>query len=193
MQRTFTLFLSSVVFLAGCTSFVNDIRNEFGSDDDFITKSLWLDDFKDVCSGVPYAEGSEYTDEQGMHPIAVFDRDSKTDSYVNRKGYLPDAWESTFANPELTELVVCLTAEPQELVDSCEYDTDGTVYTLNTYNTNYNAELYSATTGELVDSTILAVEAKECPMIWYFYGIDDNYYPEYNQVLTDWVKPYVQK
>lgn len=203
MRRLLALFLPLALLLTSCGSLMDEVRdevaNELGTETDTTTETevdyenmVFLSDFDDVCQGAAYTGGTAYSSESGVHPVVIFDRDSSYESYYNTSYILPEAWEATYENPELTELVVCLTTVPGEKVEACDYDIEGVNYTLNNYTANYDVELYEATTGTMVSSTTLELPGEDCPMYWYFYDLEEDYYPSYDQALTDWIKPYVQ-
>lgn len=202
MRKLLALFLPLVLLLTSCGSFMDEVRDELASEleydysDDYDwdewEDALWLSDFDDVCQGAPNVNGTAYTQEPGSHPVAIFDRDSSYEDFYNTSYILPEVWEASYDEPETTELVVCLTTVPGEFVEACEYDIEGETYILNNYTAAYTTELYEATTGALVDSTTLELPAEECPMYWYFFDLTEDYYPTYDQPLTDWIKPYVQ-
>jgi hypothetical protein len=204
MRRLIALMPLLALLLTSCSGFVEEVRNEVESEleafetyDDYdyeyddYEDMVFLSDFEDACSGVAMDKGTALS-ESGIHPVALFDRDSEFESYYNTSYILPESWEASYETPEETELVVCLTTVPGDFVEACPYDIEGVEYNLSNYTASYEAELYVATTGELLASTMLELPAEECPMYWYFYDLEEDYYPGYDQVLTDWIKPYAQ-
>ena len=202
MRRFIALLPFLALLLTSCSGFIDEVReeviseldSEFNSDYDYDTDyedMVFLSDFDDVCNGAAGTSGSAYT-ESGVHPVVLFDRDSEYESYYNTSYILPEAWEASYEAPEAAQLAVCLTTIPGDLIEACEYDIEGEDYTLNNYAASYEVELYEVTTGELVSSTTLEIPGEECPMYWFFYDLEEDYYSTYNQALTDWIKPYVQ-
>lgn len=203
MRRIALLSLPFLLLLTSCGSFVEDVQDEVvnelesefdtTSDYEYDPNAVFLSDFEDACQGAATKKGVAYSDAAGTHPVVVFDRDSASETYYQTSYILPEAWEATYENPELTELVACVTTIPGDFVEACEYDIEGVAYTLNNNGASYEVELYEAMSGELVDSTTLEVPTEECPMFWFFYETTEEYYPAYDQALTDWVKPYAQR
>ena len=196
--------LPLVLLLTSCGSVMDEIASELDSEYDYdydydyddydyedYENMVFLSDFDDACYGAAVEDGTALSS-SGVHPVAIFDRDGAYDSFYNNSYILPEAWEASYETPEETELVVCLTAVPGEMAEACEYDIEGQNYTLNNYAASYEVELYEATTGNLVDSTTLDIPAEECPMYWYFFDLVENYYPVYDQPLTEWITPYVK-
>jgi len=202
MRKYLALMLSAALLLTSCGNLVDEVISELNDDSydeiewedeyNYDEDAVWLSDFDDSCYGAPISGAAEYSEEAGLHPVAIFDRDSDAESFYNIGYVLPEAWEATYENPELTELVVCLTAIPGDFVEACEYDIEGSVYTLNNYSATYQTELYATVTGELVAETVLDAPAEECPMFWYFYDSYEDYYSGYDEALKSWIKPYVQ-
>lgn len=208
MRKFLALMLPAVLLLTSCSQLIDEVREEVASeldsmeydydsdydwDDDDWLDGVWLSDFEDSCYGAPVEGGTAYDPEAGgIHKVAIFDRDSDYDTYYNMSYILPEAWEATYENPEETQLVVCLTAVPGEFVEACEYDIEGVDYTLNNYAATYQTELYAASTGELVAETVLEAPAEECPMFWYFFELEEDYYSAYDEPLKSWIKDYVQ-
>ena len=155
-------------------------------------------DLKDACSGVPVNRAAAYDKSvEGIHPIAVFYRNEEADSYIHGSNRMPEAWEVSWEEAGKTELVVCVTAVDRELVNECVFDEndDGSVYTLEVYNTVYDASLYAAQSGELLESAQLDVKASsDCPMFHMFTEGEpvDQSDANFNEAVLEFVKPYVQ-
>jgi hypothetical protein len=186
MRRLFALISLLAVLLTSCAA-----EKVYEYEIDY-SESLYLSDFSNVCDGIPMEYGTEYSAEAGTHPIALFERDSVEEGYLNTSFVFPEEWESTYQNPENTELVVCVTTVPELVVEVCDYDIEGETYTLTNYNASYEVELYEATTAELVSSISFEVLGGSCPAFWFFLEQEENNYPALEQPLIDWVEYYVQ-
>lgn len=206
--RFSVLVLGSIVVLSGCT--FSDVVDYFSDTEDDTTytttdtsttdssttaTSIFASDFTDVCNGVPQAKAAAYTETVGIHPTLLFDRESTTASYYQKSFTLPEAWEKPWEEVAQTELVVCVTTLPKDMVESCPFDgeTSGSSYTLNNYAADYDVALYSAQDGKQLATTTLSLPAEECPSFYYFTNSVENNYPDYKQSLVDFLKPYVQK
>lgn len=197
MKGISLLLLSALVFSAcsstEVTETTDDTSTETVDSTEVATQDVFTSDFDDVCSGVAQVKGTPYTEEAGIHPVILFDRDSETASYYESSFTLPEAWQVDWQDAGKYELVTCVTTQPKEMVETCEFDIEGDPYILNNYSADYAVSLYVATTGEELASTTLSLPAGECPSMYYFSSKNENYYPDYKQSLIEFLKPYVQK
>jgi len=211
MRKYLALMLSAALLLTSCSQLLEEFREEMDAqfeemeyhagydeiewedDYDYDEDTVWLSDFEDACYGAPVSGAAEYSaDAGGLHLVTIFDRDDEYDTYYNVSYVLPEAWESTYDNPEETQLVACLTVIPGDFIEACEYEIEGEAYSLNNYSASYQTELYAADTGELIAETVLEAPAEECPMFWYFFDTNEDYYSAYDEPLKVWIKDYVQ-
>lgn len=193
MKGISLLLLSALVFSACSTAETTDTNTETTDTTEIVTQDVFTSDFEDVCNGVAQVKGTAYTEEAGIHPVLLFDRDSDTESYYEASFVLPEAWQVDWQEAGKYQLVTCVTTQPKEMAETCEFDIEGDVYTLNNYSADYAVSLYAATTGEELASTTFNLPAGECPSMYYFSSKNENYYPDYEQSLTEFLKPYVQK
>lgn len=158
-------------------------------------------DLKDVCNGIPMAGAAAYDSSiAGIHPLLVFSRESDSESFYETTVYTPDAWTVSWEEAAKVELVACLTVTDRALAKVCEFEGDeaegeSDVYTLELQNTVYQADLYEAQTGKLLETQTFDTKASDtCPMLHMFSNGEtvDQSDAGYEQPLIEFAKPYVQ-
>lgn len=120
--------------------------------------SLVYSDFEKVCNGEGVEETAYYGESDGPFPVRAFVRSGPDKGYVHTKSLgesFPDEWFPE--NPNDTELVVCLTITDRQLAQECLYAEDENAteadFTVNLYDTKYEAVLHNAETGEELSTT----------------------------------------
>ncbi len=191
-MKALSLLLIGSLSLAACTTQTPDTTTN-SNEPEVSVQEVFPTDFEDVCNGIPQSKGTAYTETAGTHPVVLFSRESSSASYYETSYTLPEAWQLDWQEAEKFELVTCVTTEPKEMAESCEYDIEGDAYTLNTYSADYQVNLYAATTGTELASTKLSLPADPCPSLHFFSEKTENHYPDYSQSLTEFLKPYAQK
>lgn len=171
---------------------------ESATDVETTVDSVTTYDLEQACNGIPVAGATAYDPSvSGIHPLLVFYRESATDSFVERSSYTPEAWEVPWQEAEKIELVACLTVTDRSLAQVCEFedDEDNEVYKLEVHNTVYEAALYEAQTGKLVETQSFDAKASDtCPMLHMFSDGEsvDQSDAGFEQPLIQFAKPYVQ-
>jgi len=131
-----------------------------------------------------------YDSAAGIHPILLFGRNDTNDSYSEKSSILPKTWQLEWTEASKYQLVACVTTTPKEMSGTCDFSEEG--YTLNNYSADFAVELRKATTGELIDSTTLSLDADKCPTMHFFSEKVENNYPSYEQPLTEFLTKFVQ-
>ena len=155
-------------------------------------------DLKDVCNGIPMAGAAAYDASiSGIHPLLVFARESDSESFYENTVYTPDAWTVSWEEAAKVELVACLTATERTLAKVCEFedDEDSDVYQLEVHNTVYEATIYEAQTGKLLETQQFDTKASDtCPILHMFSSGEtvDQSDASFEQPLIEFAKPYVQ-
>lgn len=155
-------------------------------------------DLEQACNGIPVAGATAYDPStSGIHPLLVFYRESATDSFVERSSHTPEAWEVPWQEAEKIELVACFTVKDRSLAQVCEFedDEDNEVYTLEVHNTVYEAAIYEAQTGKLLETQTFDAKASDtCPILHMFSDGEsvDQSDAGFEQPLIQFAKPYVQ-
>ncbi len=123
-------------------------------------QSVLYDPVEPVCSGAAVAETAVYTNDSGIHPIAIFSV-FNTEALQLRQSEFPSSWQPETVSD--IELVAC-TANDSVFVESCEYTIeDGSTGTIERYQLKTTITLYEAQTGTIIDTTeIFGSMPKEC-------------------------------
>lgn len=195
MRKFILLATLSLLALSACNTAPEDPVPTETSDsvEQTDVPAVFSSDLAQACNGIATTEAAAYTEDAGTHPVILFGRDSSSDSYIEHSFVLPEAWQLDWEKAPDYQLVTCVTPTPTALAESCDFDVDGATYTLESYGADYAVELYVAQTGEKLASTTFNLAADECPSMYYFSEPVENYYPDYAQELTEFLKTYVQK
>lgn len=166
--------------------------------DEEALNQVFPDDFSQVCNGIAFERAKAYEPTAGtVHHIYVFHREDASKSFSKSYRDIPEGWELPFEESQDAQLVACLTITGQELANTCEFppeEGETETYTLETYSTTYDVEIYAAKSGELLDNTTLELQGADCPMFHMFTEGEpiDTSNADYSQALLEFVKPYVQ-
>lgn len=157
-----------------------------------VAKKLFVSNFGTVCNGAPIAETNEYKKTPGVHPIALFYKPDVDHAYTEKVALLPDAWERNSEKATEIELVACSNMISSAFVKPCVYTTEGKDYTLNINNASLEFTVYESKTGKVVGSKKVDATMTECPSVHYFSKETEEQYPNYDQMLLDFLKPFVE-
>jgi hypothetical protein len=151
-----------------------------------------------ICQGTPLPEAPAYTKASGIHPLIILelgDDGNYKYGFISGTTYKqPDGWRTSYVDN--LELVVCVDAETDELVETCEYtleDGSGTV-DLNRYAKQVSFRLVEAQTGREIAADTLTGLPRECQETEEF--IEDttgsSMYGDVYEEMEDWLRPYVE-
>lgn len=173
-----------------------------GSGDSGGESSIGSSTFKNVCKGEGVEDTAYYGSSDGISPLKIFKRQDPDQTYylifAPQTGGFPKEWNT--ADPELTELVVCLTVLDRELVKECHYTKDEESneieLTEELYSSTYEAVLRNAITAEEYAKTEFFVESSgECVEYTVDFTemetriLDADPGAELVEFLTPWVVP----
>ncbi len=152
-------------------------------DDSSVTTSdgpqaiLTSDDIEQVCRGTGQPAASSPDEGPAPHIIVTFEGEDPSYSY--RSLTLPDDWTS-FLDYEATQMVVCLNRVAATPVENCgPYESDGTEWMVQTFDSTHEVTVRDARTGEVLASTTLESTADGCPFVSSYSEGDPNPVPEY--------------
>jgi hypothetical protein len=131
----------------------------------------------DVCRGNT-VKVAAYSPEAGIHPAMGISKDSDDSDYQVNTAVIPE--EAKAETLEQTELVACIEAEQETLVESCAYvigEGEDANASVERYAYSRDVKLIEASTGNIVDQTTLAGNApREC--------LDDETFVNDSKLLT---------
>lgn len=161
--------------------------------------SVFPSHLKRVCRGEPVAGAASYQNAtQTPHPTYLVYREKPDDGYLDQSGLnlLPASWEKAWGALSEIELVLCVTKVQQQPVRKCAFkETGQPTYSLEMYNTIYDAELREAKTGQLVAYQEMSVAADStCPKMHNFIQgeTQDTLDADYTEAIYAFAKPHVQ-
>ena len=196
MRKIALLLTLSLFALTACnTSETTEINVDSNTETTETTEvpDVFASDLTAACNGIATAKAAAYTQDAGVHPVILFGRDSSTETYYEKIFTLAEGWQVSWEQAADYQLAACVTTTPTTMAESCEFDVDGDTYVLETYGADYKVGLYETQTGKEVATTTLSLPADECPSLYYFSEQTEQSYPDYEQPLTEFLKPYVQK
>lgn len=161
-------------------------------------RPLFSSDFEEVCRRGRVERAPAYPDEGEIHPVMFFRREPNSESFYEMSTLeLPVPWMADYERGyEEVELVVCMVATDSNFVEVCEYEDDESddIFLLNMYDTTYEVTLYTAHSGEELDTMTLELTYDgDCPMFAFFSEEEEDQYmfPTAGD-LEAFLEPYVE-
>lgn len=155
-------------------------------------KALFSSDYAFACNGIAVNGAAAYQKTAGVHPAIVLSRDSAEETYYERTSVLPAGWSVNWKELAKTELAACVDITSSSLVETCKFDIKGDAYDLEIYNATYEFKLYEAATGKEIAKKQVDVKMDKCPSMHMFSNKLEKDYPDFNQPLIEFLKPFVQ-
>lgn len=151
-----------------------------------------------VCQGTPLPEAPAYSETTGAHSLVIVElgRDGAYRyGFIDPDAYsLPDGWRASYV--EGLQLVVCVDAEEDELVETCEYtmaDGSGTAV-MSRYAKKVTFRLVEAATGREIATETLTGLPRYCREREEFLeGTDGgSLYGQVYEEMENWLRPFVE-
>lgn len=123
-------------------------------------------DFASVCRETGVSAASPYTNGDGG-PSRLVVLEGEDPEYGYSTVSLPDEWETSYGELEITQLVLCVdrvAATPVELCEGYKDEESGLEWSIQTHDTDYEVTLRQAVTAEVVATESFTAPADGCPM-----------------------------
>jgi hypothetical protein len=154
-------------------------------------KIILTDNFADVCNGSKIDKAAAYEKTAGtISPILIFYQEGAGRTYQNISYHFPQDWATDYPEIAKNQLVACIAVTERKAKRECNFEENKKKYRLRMNDAKYNVRVFEAKTGALVAEKDFDLKAeKECPMLHFFFGPEENQDPDYEQPVIDFLKP----
>jgi hypothetical protein len=157
-------------------------------------------DFSQVCNGIALETAPSYLKDTAPQTIAIFEQKDRQLPFELSYQF-PKSWELTGNDAKNNQLVTCIRITEQSLNKKCddyevsdEKTKEKRKAVLELYNATYEVTIYEAKTAKTIATKLFNLKTGECPILMMFNSgsLMEKEYPKHEQVVIDFVKPYIQ-
>lgn len=199
MHRKIVVFSITIcisVNLISCTQ-MDKTSSEINQ---FFSPILSANDFSQVCNGIALEAAPNYLKDTVPQTIAIFEQKDRQLPFELSYQF-PKSWELTGNDAKNNQLVTCIRIIKKSLNKKCdnyeasnEKTKEKKKAVLELYNATYEVAIYEAKTARNIATKLFNLKTGECPILMMFNSgsLMEKEYPKHEQVVIDFVKPYIQ-